>query len=118
MVESMVMIRPNYYKINNDSNYLAVVKQYQGLFILNTAGKVEGADDVLSQVTEVINGAGGKVGEIEKIDNRPFARVADKKHTSGFYAKVPFEFEHSELASLQAQLNDRDDVFRVMVTHA
>jgi len=73
------MIRLNYYKINNDLNYLAVVKQYQGLFILNTAGKVEGADDVLSQVTEVINGAGGKVGEIEKIDNRPFARVADKK---------------------------------------
>ncbi len=79
---------------------------------------MEGADEVLSQVTEAINGAGGKVGEIEKLDSRPFARVADKKFTSGFYAKVPFEFEHSELGALQAQLNDRDDVFRVMVTRA
>jgi len=51
------------------------VKQYEGLFILNTAGKVEGADEVLAQVTEVINGAGGKVtGEIEKLDSRPFAQ--------------------------------------------
>jgi ribosomal protein S6 len=94
------------------------VKQYQGIFILNTAGKVEGADEVLSEVTEAINGAGGKVGEIEKLETRPFARVADKKHTSGFYAKVPFEFEHTELDALKAELTARDDVFRVLVTLA
>ena len=73
------------------------MKQYQGLFILNTAGKVEGADEVLALVTEVINGAGGKVGEIEKLDNRPFARVADKKYTSGFYAKVPLSLNTQSL---------------------
>jgi ribosomal protein S6 len=92
------------------------VKQYEGLFILNTAGKVENADEVLAQVTEVINGAGGKVGEIEKLDNRPFVRVVNKQKTSGFYARVPFEFEHTNLESLKDQLTDRDDVFRVLVT--
>jgi ribosomal protein S6 len=95
------------------------VKQYEGLFILNTAGKVEGADEVLAQVTEVINGAGGKVtGEVEKLDNRSFARVANKKYTSGFYAKVPFEIEHTVLEGLRNQLTSRNDVFRVLVTSA
>ncbi|XOV73418.1 MAG: 30S ribosomal protein S6 [Verrucomicrobiota bacterium] len=95
------------------------MKQYEGLFILNTAGKVEGADEVLAQVTEVINGAGGKVtGEVEKLDNRSFARVANKKYTSGFYAKVPFEIEHTELEGLRNQLTSRNDVFRVLVTSA
>jgi len=95
------------------------VKQYEGLFILNTAGKVEGADEVLAQVTEVINGAGGKVtGEVEKLDNRSFARVANKKYTSGFYAKVTFEIEHTELEGLRNQLTSRNDVFRVLVTSA
>lgn len=94
------------------------MKQYEGLFILNTTGKVEGADEVLSQVTQVITEAGGKVGEIEKLDSRPFSRVADKKYTSGFYAKVPFELEHTDLLSLKDNLTSRDDVFRVMVTNA
>lgn len=95
------------------------MKQYEGLLILNTAGKVEGADEVLAQVTEVINGAGGKVtGEVEKLDNRSFARVANKKYTSGFYAKVPFEIEHTELEGLRNQLTSHNDVFRVLVTSA
>ncbi len=95
------------------------MKQYEGLFILNTAGKVEGADEVLAQVTEVINGAGGKVtGEIEKLDSRPFARVANKKYTSGYYAKVPFEIEHTSLEDLRNQLTSHGDIHRVLVTHA
>jgi len=74
---------------------------------------------VLAQVTEVINGAGGKVtGEVEKLDNRSFARVANKKYTSGFYAKVPFEIEHTELEGLRNQLTSHNDVFRVLVTSA
>jgi hypothetical protein len=59
-----------------------------------------------------------KLAKLKKLTIVPLRVSPTKKHTSGFYAKVPFEFEHSELASLQAELNDRDDVFRVMVTHA
>jgi ribosomal protein S6 len=110
-------IRPG--KNINKKTLITVVKQYQGLFILNTAGKVEGADEVLAQVTEAINGAGGKVsGEIEKLENRFFARVTNKKVTSGFYARVPFEIDLAQLDTLKSQLSSRDDVFRLMVTKA
>jgi len=55
------------------------VKQYQGLFILNTAGNAEGADAVIADVSQAIVEFGGKVGEAQKHDHKTFARVVDKK---------------------------------------
>ncbi|MEK9862187.1 MAG: 30S ribosomal protein S6 [Limisphaerales bacterium] len=94
------------------------MKSYQGLFILNTAGKAEGADAVIADVTQAIVESGGKVGEVQKHDNRPFSRVVDKKITSGFYATIPFEVVKEELDSLTSKLNERPDVHRLLVTNA
>ena len=65
------------------------MKQYQGLFILNTAGNAEGADAVITDVSQAIVEFGGKVGEAQH-DHKTFARVVNKKVTSGFYATATF----------------------------
>ena len=80
------------------------VKQYQGLFILNTAGNAEGADAVIADVSQTIVEFGGKVGEAQKHDHKTFARVVDKKVTSGFYATIPFECGKDGLKPLQSKL--------------
>jgi hypothetical protein len=56
------------------------VKRYEGLFILNTAGKEEGVKDVIDHISADITAAGGKVDTVQKMDKRPFARVASRKH--------------------------------------
>jgi len=94
------------------------VKQYQGLFILNTAGNAEGADAVIADVSQAIVEFGGKVGEAQKHDHKTFARVVDKKVTSGFYATIPFECGKDDLKPLQSELNERAAVHRVLVTNA
>lgn len=94
------------------------VKQYQGLFIFNTVGNAEGADAVIADVSQAIVEFGGKVGEAQKHDHKTFARVVDKKVTSGFYATIPFECGKDDLKPLQGKLNERADVHRVMVTNA
>jgi ribosomal protein S6 len=43
------------------------VKRYEGLFILDTAGKEEGIKDVIDKISSEINSAAGKVEPVQKI---------------------------------------------------
>lgn len=94
------------------------MKRYEGLFILNTVGKEEGVTEIIEKVRSEINAAGGKVETVQKMDKRPFARVADKKHSSGFYLNVIFEAAPGAIAPLRAKFALSADVFRVTITSA
>ena len=94
------------------------MKRYEGLFILNTAGKEEGVTDLIEKLRSDINAVGGKVETVQKMDKRPFSRVADKKHSSGFYLNVIFEASPGAIAPLRAKFALNADVFRVSFTNA
>ena len=61
------------------------MKQYEGLFILDTDTSGATVDDIIKAIGELIKEAGGNVTNEQKLDRRSFARVADKKHSGGFY---------------------------------
>ena len=46
------------------------MKRYEGLFILNTAGKEEGIKDALDKISAEITAAGGKVETVQKMDRK------------------------------------------------
>jgi ribosomal protein S6 len=92
------------------------VKRYEGLFILNTAGKEDGIKDALDKISADITAAGGKVETVQKMDRKPYARVADKKHTSGFYANVIFNAAPAAIAALRSKFALNEEVFRVIFT--
>jgi len=94
------------------------VKKYEGLFILNTAGKEEGIKEMIDKISAEITAAGGKVETVQKMDKRAFARVASKKHSTGFYVNYIFEGQPSLIAALRTKFAMNDDVFRVMFTTA
>lgn len=94
------------------------MKRYEGLFILNTAGKEEGVKDALDKVEAEIVAAGGKVETVQKMERKSFARIADKKHTSGFYANVIFNGTPAIIAQLRSKFGLSDDVFRVIFTNS
>ncbi len=94
------------------------MNRYEGLFILNTVGKEEGVTELIEKVRSEINAGGGKVETVQKMDKRPFARVADKKHSSGYYMNVIFEAAPAALAPLRAKFALSADVFRVSFTNA
>lgn len=94
------------------------MNRYEGLFILNTAGKEEGIKDVIDHISAEITAAGGKVENVQKMDKRQFTRVADRKHQSGFYVNFIFQSEPSVLPNLRGRFKLNDDVFRVMFTKA
>jgi ribosomal protein S6 len=94
------------------------VKRYEGLFILDTAGKEEGLKDTIDKLSSEITAAGGKVETVQKMDKRNFVRVADKKYNSGYYVNIIFESEPAALDQLKHRLSMNGDVFRVLFSKA
>jgi ribosomal protein S6 len=85
---------------------------------LNTAGKEELVKETIDKLSTEITSAGGKVETVQKMDKRAFARVANKKHSSGFYVNVIFTSLPAVLPQLQSRFGLNEDVFRVLFTEA
>lgn len=94
------------------------MKRYEGLFILDTAAKEEGVKDTIDKITAEITSVGGKVETVQKMDKKTFTRVADKKHTAGFYVNVIFEAQPSAIDQLKHRFAMGEDVFRVLFSKA
>ena len=94
------------------------MKRYEGLFILNTAAKEEGIKETLDKISADITAAGGKVETVQKMDRKAYARVADKKHTAGFYANVIFTSGPAVIAALRNKFSLNEEVFRVIFTNS
>jgi ribosomal protein S6 len=94
------------------------VKRYEGLFILNNAGKEEALKEAIDKISAEIATQGGKIETVQKMDKKTFARVADRKQSSGFYANIVFESAPAAVAQLRHKFSTNDDVFRVLFTEA
>src|SRR4029079_5856296 len=94
------------------------VKRYEGLFILDTAGKEEGIKDTIDKISEEITSAGGKVETVQKMEKKSFARIANKKHNAGFYVNVIFESQPAALDQLKHKFAMNAEVFRVLSSNA
>lgn len=90
------------------------MKRYEGLFILNTAAKEEGVKEALDKISSDITAAGGSVETVQKMERKSFMRVADNKHTAGFYANVIFKIEPPALPQLRTKFALNQEVFRVL----
>ena len=94
------------------------MKQYEGLFILDTQDSSESVDAIIQALGEFIGKSGGKVLNEQKMDRRSFARVANKKNSGGFFLNLVFEMEPGGLKEFSAALRKRPEVFRVQITLA
>jgi ribosomal protein S6 len=94
------------------------VKKYEGLFILNTAGREEGVKEAIDKITADITAAGGRVDTVQKMDKRPFARVTTRNIPTGFYVNVIFESQPQVITQLRNQFALREEIYRVLFTLA
>lgn len=94
------------------------MKRYEGLFILDTAGKEETIKDTIDKISAEITSAGGKVETVQKMDKKSFTRIANKRYTAGFYVNVIFESQPAVIDQLKRRFAMNDEVFRVLFTSA
>jgi ribosomal protein S6 len=81
------------------------VKRYEGLFILNTAGKEEAIKDTIDKISAEIATAGGKV-------------ETDRKHSAGYYVNFVFEGAPAIIAQLRHRFANNEEILRVLFTLA
>ena len=94
------------------------MKRYEGLFILETAAKEEGIKDAIDKISADITTLGGKVETVQKMDKKSYSRVADKKHSAGFFVNIIFEGQPTLIDQLKHRLATNEEVFRVLFTNA
>ncbi len=94
------------------------MKRYEGLFILETAGKEEGIKDAIDKISAEITSLGGKVETVQKMDKKNYSRVANKKHSAGFYVNIIFEGQPAILDQLRHRFAMNSDIFRVLFTNS
>jgi ribosomal protein S6 len=94
------------------------VKRYEGLFILETAGKEEGIKDTIDKISAEMTSLGCKVETVQKMDKKNFSRVANKRHSAGFYVNIIFEGQATVLDQLKHRFAMNPEVFRVMFSAA
>ena len=94
------------------------MKRYEGLFILNTAGKDEGVQDTIDKIKKEMETLGCKMETVQKMDKRNFMRVANKKHSAGFYVNFIFEAEPGMAALVRSRFALSEDVFRVLLSES
>ena len=86
-------------------------RTYEGLFILNTAGKEESSKELIEKIEKEIQTLGGKIVKVERLDKRPFARVAHHVD-SGYYVNIVFDMDPDKLVTLRNKLKMDEEVFR------
>ena len=88
------------------------MKRYEGLFILNTQGKEEALQETIDKISTEISSAGGKVETVQKMERKNFMRIADKKHSTGFYVNVIFSVAPAAIAQLRSKFSLNEEIFR------
>lgn len=101
------------------------LRRYEGLFILDPSvlnprkdGREDGTKEAIDRMVAELEAAGARIETIQKMDKRPFARVANKKRSAGYYVNIIFEGKPESIAALRSRFALQADVLRVLFTLA
>ncbi len=96
----------------------ATKRNYRASFILDNRGKEESFDQIIDGVKKVIADVQGEVTNVETTGKKDFARVTDKKLTSGHYVHVSFSAPAGAPAALREKLRLNSSVYRTFIQSA
>jgi ribosomal protein S6 len=92
------------------------LNKYEGLFILDFAGKDEEAKDIIQKIQNEIEAAGGRVEKVQRMGQRPFARTT-RRRSAGYYVNFLFQAPPRAIAALDAKFHLEPQIFRWQITH-
>ena len=84
-------------------------RQYEGLIVLNTKGKEESVDKMVSNVGNEMESGGARLEQIDHLGKRKFPYNAQHLD-EGYYVNYLFEAEPAMLDSLKEKLKLNPDV--------
>jgi len=91
------------------------LKKYEVLVILDTVGREDAEKDIIENIQKEIQQVGGKVETVQKMGQKPFARVT-RKRSAGTYVNFIFQAPPKAIAALDAKFHLDTDLFRWQFT--
>lgn len=91
------------------------LRDYECLMILDAAVTEDAEKVILDRVAKDIQAAGGKVDEVQKMGQKPFARVLKNK-SAGNYTNIVFHAPPKAVAELDAKFHLDTELFRWLIT--
>jgi small subunit ribosomal protein S6 len=91
------------------------LNKYEGLIVLDAALKEETERDIVERIQKEIEHAGGRVETVQKMGQRPFARISNKR-SGGHYVNIIFHAPGKALKEVDAKFHLDDDIYRWQFT--
>ncbi len=89
--------------------------KYKATFILDTRGYSEPVEALVEKLKGTIESAGGKVGKVENLGQKTFARTTDRTFPEGIYIGISFEGASALPAQIKEKLRLDKTVNRVLI---
>jgi small subunit ribosomal protein S6 len=84
--------------------------QYEAIIVLNTQGREESVDKIISQIGRDIEAEGAKLKQIDQLGRKKFA-YNPHKVDDGFYVNYQFETAPADLDKVRTKLKLNPAVF-------
>lgn len=84
-------------------------RKYEGIIVLNTRGKEDGVDDMVSGISKKMEEEGAKLEQIDRLGKKEFAYNA--RHLAhGYYVNIQFDAAPEALPKIREFLKRNEDV--------
>ena len=80
------------------------MNKYEGLIILDASTKEDGVKAAIDKVQDAIKATGGKVLNVQKPEQRAFARTNPKRQ-AGYYVNISFDAPSHAVAEMDAKFH-------------
>lgn len=84
-------------------------RNYEGIIVLNTQGKEEGVDDMVSDISKKMENEGATLEQIDRLGKKEFAYNA-RHLAQGFYVNIQFGAEPEALLKIREFLKRDENV--------
>ncbi len=85
-------------------------RNYEGIIVLNTQGKEDGVDEMVSEISKKFEGEGATLEQIDRLGKKKFAYNA-RHLAQGFYVNIQFGAAPEALPKIREFLKRDENVF-------
>lgn len=86
-------------------------RKYEATIVLDTKGKDETIESLVSQVSKTLEDAGAKLEQVDQLGRRQFP-FSPRHVTHGYFVNVRFEAEPTAVEAATARLKLNDNVYQ------
>ena len=86
-------------------------RKYEAMIVLDTKGKEDSVETLISQITRDFEGSGAKIQQVDNMGKKKFPH-SPRHVEAGTFVNFLFEGESDTLAKLQAKLKLNENVYQ------